>query len=56
MIPAKVTGVCHTDTVLRGVEVGEEEEHGLRVSETMALRRMFGSEKEEMTGRWEKTG
>jgi hypothetical protein len=48
--------VCHTDTVPRGKEVGKEEEHGLKVSEHMALRRGCGSVRQEVTGRWEKTG
>jgi hypothetical protein len=55
VIPARVTDVCHTGTVLRGVEVGEEEEHELRVYQNMALRRTSGSQREKMTERWEKT-
>jgi hypothetical protein len=48
-------GVCHTDTVPRGTEGGREEEHGLKVSEHMALRRGSGSVRQDVTGRWEKT-
>jgi len=49
-------GVCHTDIVPRGTKGGSEEEHGLKVSEHTALRRGSGSVRQELTGRWEKTG
>ena len=49
-------GVCHTDTVPRGMEVGTEEEQGLKVSEHVALRTGSGSVRQEVTGRWEKNG
>jgi hypothetical protein len=38
---ATATGVCHTDTVLRGIGVSKKEEHGSEVSENTELRRMF---------------
>jgi hypothetical protein len=50
--------VCHTDTLPRGTEVCKEEEHGLKVSKYMGLGLKTGSRsvRQEVTGRWEKTG
>jgi hypothetical protein len=46
-----MTGVCLSDTVLRGTQVGKDEEHGLRVSGHMALKRRSGPVRQEVTRR-----